>query len=160
VIVDDDIRQHTNVAVQAAHIERTLPEIARRLFTPDDEASGHSPLAELPNAQLKVCYLLADGRRTVSQVAEGLNISASAVTQIADRLEKAALVERVAPERGDGSDRRARYLALTRYGADLMSARRRWRAERVERALSHLSERERAAILAALESLLDAARRL
>jgi len=146
------------LAAQAAHLERMLPEIARRLFTPGDEASGQSPLSDLPNAQLKLCYLLVDGRLTVSQVADGLDISASAVTQLADRLEKAGLVERVAAE--PEGDRRSRYLALTPYGADLMAARRRWRAARVEAALAHLPEEDRARLLSAVETLLDACRML
>ena len=67
----------TETEEHAIALERILPEIARRLFTLVD-----SPVDELPNTQRKVCFVLLDGRRTISQIAEELRISVSAATQV------------------------------------------------------------------------------
>jgi Transcriptional regulators len=137
---------------QAAHLERMLPEIALRLFTLDPE----HPLADLPQAQMKVCVLLfQNGPRTLSQISDTLGISASAVTQIADRLEKAGMVERAAVEPGEG-DRRARYLELTEQGRTLMEQRRQARVAKVAAALEHLSPHEREWVEGAVTALLRA----
>jgi DNA-binding MarR family transcriptional regulator len=81
------------IELQAAEIEQLLPGLARRLFAVDPD----HPLADLPVAQLRVCGLLFQrGARTMSQVGEELSISLSAVTQLADRLERAGLVARTA----------------------------------------------------------------
>lgn len=138
----------------ASALERILPEIARRMFT----VPPGSPLAELPNAQLKVCSLLLEGRHTMSQIGEEMNISVSAVTQIADRLEKAGMVKRVFDETNIDSDRRLRYLALTEFGEKLLQARREQRRARVAEVLSHIPPHERETIRLALERLLIASR--
>nr|CAA9291468.1 hypothetical protein AVDCRST_MAG63-4368 [uncultured Armatimonadetes bacterium] len=152
---ESEARCHPEILEERArHAEQTLPEIARRLFTLDPA----DPLADLPNAQLKVCSLLLNGERTMSQVGEELNISVSAVTQIADRLEKADLVARHAAERDGDGDRRSRYLTLTARGAALMEARRKWRVERVASALGRLSDADQARVVAALDVLLSACR--
>lgn len=140
----------------AVAIERIMPEIARRLFT----VGLGSPLAELPSTQLKVCSLLLEGRRTMSQIGEEMNISVSAVTQIADRLEKAEMVERVYGSGSDQGDRRNRYLALTKHGEELMCARREERCARVAQVLSHIPAPDRQGIRDALEVLLVACREL
>src|SRR5215472_9587622 len=90
---------------QAAKLECLLPKLMRRLFTLDPS----HPANELPVAQLRVCVILQAGPRTVSAVSEELGISVSATTQIADRLERAGLVERVA----ERDDRRMKLLRLT-----------------------------------------------
>ena len=144
------------VSERAQYAERLLPEIARRLFTLDP---AH-PLADLPNAQLKICSLLLGGPRTMSQISEELSISVSAVTQIADRLEKADLVERQPVNKAGCGDRRARYLALTPHGARLMESRRQERAERVASALANLSKPDQERVVGALEMLLSACRQI
>ena len=140
----------------AEHLERVLPEIALRLFTLDPS----HPLADLPQAQMKICVLLfQNGPRTVSQASETLGISASAVTQIVDRLEKAGMVERASVEPGEG-DRRARYLTLTADGRALMQQRREARVARVAAALKHLPPGDRDHVQGALVTLLQACRTL
>lgn len=143
--------KHDTVEQQATRMERLLPELARRLFTVDHD----SPLSDLPVAQIRLCGLLQTGGRTMSQVGDELSISLSAVTQLADRLERAGLVERVAETDGD---RRLKHLRLTAHGAALVAERQRLRQQRAARALTHLSDAERAATMAALEMLLDASR--
>lgn len=127
-----------------------MPALNRQLFTTDH------PLADLPLAQLRLCTLLLhEGRRTMSQIGEDLGISVSAVTQMADRLEKAGMVERVAEP---GGDRRTRHLQLTRHGDDLMRSRREERRRRAGDVLRHLPPEKRTAISEALDALLEACR--
>jgi len=144
---DDEIK------LQAAQLEQLLPGLARRLFTVEPD----HPLADLPIAQLRVCSLLLQhGARPMSQVGDELSISLSAVTQLADRLERAGLVTRIA-ESAPGCDRRTKRLCLTPRGEMLMISRRALRLARTEAALRHLPAVSRRAVLDALETLLDAA---
>ena len=141
------------IELQAAQLEQLLPGLARRLFAVDPD----HPLADLPVAQLRVCSLLFQrGARTMSQVGEELGISLSAVTQLADRLERAGLVARTA-ESAPGRDRRTKRLCLTPHGETLMRLRRAARLRRTEQALHRLSGEKRRAVLDVLETLLDAA---
>src|SRR5438128_8143690 len=94
---------HLMTEEQAAQLECLLPKLMRRLFTLQDAVS------QLPLAQLRLCTILQGGPRPMSVLGEELSISVSAVTQIADRLERAGLVERVS----EAEDRRMRRLRLT-----------------------------------------------
>jgi DNA-binding MarR family transcriptional regulator len=136
---------------QAAEIERLLPILMRRLFSLQDD----NTVSELPLAQLRICTILQSGPRSMTALGEELGISVSAVTQIADRLERAALVER-APE---AEDRRMKLLRLTACGTDLMRRRREMRINRVEEVLNRLPPLDRAASLDALRALLAASER-
>jgi DNA-binding MarR family transcriptional regulator len=133
---------------QAAHLESLLPKLMRRLFTLDPS----HPANELPVAQLRVCTILQAGPRTVSTISEELGISVSAVTQIADRLERAGFVERVAGQ----DDRRMKKLQLTVHGTEVMCSRRETRVQRAAAALKHLPPAARVEVLQALNVLLDA----
>jgi len=142
MIVNDQLLE------QAVELERLLPQLARRLFAlhPDD------PTLELPVAQLRVCSVLQSGPSTMSTLADELGISMSAVTQIADRLERAGLVERVA----EHDDRRMKRLVLTPHGVAVMSARLERRVDRVAVALDGLTMHRRDEVLCALRDLLNA----
>lgn len=148
----------TEIPAQAARLETLMPSIAQRLFT----VSPDHPLADMPIAQLRLCsLLLVNESPTLSQVVEELHISASAATQLADRLEKAGMVERIAAsETGDKSDgdRRARHLRLTEKGFTLMQSRRQFRQSGARRALQQLSPEDRDSLLALLEKLLIVSR--
>jgi DNA-binding MarR family transcriptional regulator len=125
-----------------------MPRLARRLLGADRD-----PAAELPLAQLRVCGILAaDARRPMSALSRDLGVSLSAMTQIADRLERAQLVQRVA----EGTDRRVRCLELTPRGEKMMRRREKARVQRVQSVLEHLSPRVRSDVRAALETLLVA----
>ena len=87
--------------------------VARQLLAVDDQA------AELPLRQLRVCMLLYEGPRAMSSLSRELGVSQSAMTQIADRLERARLVRRTF----EGSDRRIRSLQLTPRGQKIMQLR-------------------------------------
>src|SRR5260370_5467911 len=99
---------------QAADLESLLPKLMRRLFTLDPS----HPANELPVAQLRVCTILQAGPRTVSTISEELGISVSAVTQIADRLERAGFVERVAGQ----DDRRMKKLQLSAHRPEVIES--------------------------------------
>ena len=74
------------------------------------------------------------------------------MTQIADRLERAELVNRVAK----GSDRRIRCLQLTPRGEEMMRQRETARVRAVWSALEHMPPKTRADVLSALETLMGA----
>jgi len=126
-----------------------MPTILRRLFT----LGNAGVLADMPLAQLRLCSYLQDGPRSMSAVAEELDISTSAVTQIADRMERAGLVERIAAQ----CDRRLKHLHLTPHARELMKKRRDNRTRRAREALSKLPPVLRAELVEGLEQLLQAA---
>lgn len=139
---------HETLQTQAAEVEWMLPHLMRRLFTLDPD----HPLAEMPIAQLRLCGLLQCGPQTFSCLSDALGISPSAVTQMADRLERVNMVER-APEE---DDRRVKRLRLTATGAEQMRARRDTRREHVEAALCRLSPEARETVVRGLRALLEA----
>jgi DNA-binding MarR family transcriptional regulator len=134
-----------DLTAQASEIERLFPQIGRRLFTihPEDLA------ADLPVTQLRVCTVLRHGPETMTALGDELGISTSAVTQIADRLERAGLVERVS----EADDRRMKKLVLTPHGEEVMRARWERRVECVSAALATLTDERRADVLCALRDL-------
>jgi DNA-binding MarR family transcriptional regulator len=129
---------------QARAIASLLPALMRHLFATDDDLA-----TELPLAQLRVCGILSGGPRPMSALSRELGVSHSAMTQIADRLERARLVKRVA----EGADRRIRCLQLTRRGERIMRIREDFRARRVLAVLERLSPEARREVLATLEML-------
>jgi len=134
---------------QAAELEMLLPALMRKLFTLDPD----SPVSDLPVAQLRVCTLLQAGPRALTMLSQDLDISVSAMTQIADRLERAGMVERVS----GAEDRRVRLLQLSGLGVERMRYRRAFRTHRAQEALVQLAPAARAAILEAVTLLLGAA---
>ena len=135
---------------QAEDLEGLLPRLMRQLFTIDPEHAT----AELPLAQLRLCYTLMSGSRSLTSIAEELSVSVSAATQLADRLERANLVARVVC----AEDRRVKRLKLTDYGANAMESRRRIRVEYARKALEHLPEARRELVLEILGEMLSAAK--
>ncbi len=133
---------------QAEELECLLPRLMRRMLTLERD----HPAMELPLAQLRVCTILQGGPRTLSAIGEELNISVSATTQIADRLERVNLVERVCGQ----DDRRTKKLQLSVTGAEMMRSRREQRTLHAARALAQLSAPQREAALHALQSLMEA----
>jgi len=136
----------TMTVQQAEAIASLLPALMRQLFVLDDDLA-----AELPLAQLRVCGILCDGPRPMSTLSRELGVTLSAMTQIADRLERARLVNRVAED----GDRRVRCLQLTDRGESIMRCRQDARIQRVLVALEHLSPQERKQVLGSLELLLS-----
>jgi len=112
----------------------------------------HDPAVELPLAQLRVCNLLHDGLRPMSSLGRELGVSLSAITQIADRLERAGLVNRVAR----GNDRRVRCLQLTNRGEKMMCRHDEARIRRMAAVLGHLTPKARKETAATLDMLIRA----
>jgi len=141
----------TDLSTQATTAASLLLVLTRELFSSD--GSPHATLAEqMPLAQLRVCGILYRGPRPMSTLSRELGVSLSAMTQIADRLERARLVKRVA----DAADRRIRCLQLTERGQKLMQSREEVRNRRVRSVLEQLSPEARSEVLAALETLGEA----
>lgn len=142
---DSTLREKSEEVVSA------LSALMRHLFTltADDIAF------ELPGAQLRVCGLLWDGPKTMSFLAEELGITHSAITQIADRIERAEMVERV-PET---DDRRCKRLALTAKGLGVLEGRRERRILRTMEAMKLLSGQQRDSIVDSLKAMLNASQR-
>ena len=137
------------LAEEAALLERLMPMILRRLFS----LSHARVLAEMPLAQLRICSFLHDGPRSMSAIADELGMSTSAVTQIADRMERGGLVERSATQ----EDRRLKHLHLTPHAQKLMEDRRSDRTRRAAEALALLPSSVRSDLISALDALLTAA---
>lgn len=121
--------------------------LMRQLASPDDSLA-----AKLPLAQLRVCTLLSEGSRPLSALGRELGVSLSAMTQIADRLERARLVRRVP----DPDDRRVKCLELTPRGEKAMRRRQDARAARSMELLGRLSPRRRMEAMATFETLVAA----
>jgi DNA-binding MarR family transcriptional regulator len=135
----------SNLREQALEVAETLPKLVRRFFVIDTEG----PTAELPVAQLRVCGILASGQRTMSALSKELGISLSAVTQVADRLERAGLVERVV----EGGDHRVKCLQLTECGRQVVERRNAARAQRIADVLTRMDSAERELAVAGLKAL-------
>jgi DNA-binding MarR family transcriptional regulator len=136
------------IGEQASQLEHLMPAILRRLFT----LNHAGILAEMPLAQLRICSYLQDGPRSMSAIADELDMSTSAVTQIADRMERSGLVERVS----DSEDRRLKHLYLTEHAKAVMKERRDRRTRRAREALALLPESTREGLLIGLQRLLEA----
>ncbi|MCE5199517.1 MAG: MarR family transcriptional regulator [Armatimonadota bacterium] len=134
---------------QAQAITDIMPRLTRRLFT----IGADDPGLEFPVAQIRVCSILLDGPRTMSALSKELGISLSAITQIADRLEKSGMVERVT----ETCDRRVKCLQLADRGKEVMRIRVAKRVERVCKVLNQLAPEDRDRALTGLKTLFDAA---
>jgi DNA-binding MarR family transcriptional regulator len=139
--------EKTELTGQAQAMISMLPAVMRNLFRLDDDLA-----TELPLAQLRVCSILQEGPRPMSMLSREMGVSLSAMTQIADRLERSRLVKRVS----EGSDRRVRCLQLTLHGEHLMHRRDEERLQSAESVLQHLPPSTRGEMLKILEMLLRA----
>jgi DNA-binding MarR family transcriptional regulator len=151
----NELRRRMNCAVsreQAGTFVRLLQSLLRELTT-----GTNDPAVELPLAQLRVCRVLCNGRQSISAISRELGVSLSAVTQIADRLERAKLIDRVT----DGGDRRIRCLQLTVRGERLLRLHDEERIRRTAAMLGQLppkAREEAAEVVATLARAAAAAR--
>jgi DNA-binding MarR family transcriptional regulator len=140
--MDSELRQH------AAKVEQLLPKILRIIYRSTEE----STFAELPLAQFRILRVLHAGPRTITSIGDELGLTASAVTQMANRLQDAGMIERFE----DLDDRRVKHLCLSSRALKMMSARQERRVGRMERVLEHIPQERRADIVTSLEALLRA----
>ncbi len=132
---------------QAATLVGLVQSLLRELTSGWNDVAG-----ELPLAQLRVCRVLSDGLQSISAISRELGVSLSAITQIADRLERAHLVRRVTED----NDRRIRCLQLTARGEKLLELHDEERIRRMAAALAQLAPKAREEATAALEMLVRA----
>jgi DNA-binding MarR family transcriptional regulator len=144
---ESDSREDLTMAEQAKAMVSLLPAVMRNIFRMDDDLA-----TELPLAQLRVCSILKEGPRPMSMLSREMGVSLSAMTQIADRLERSQLVKRVS----EGNDRRVRCLQLTPHGQHLMHQRDEDRLQAAMTVLEHLPPTDRKDTLRSLEMLLQA----
>jgi DNA-binding MarR family transcriptional regulator len=115
---------------------------------------GATPAERLTTTQHIALLALADGPRSISEVAEATGVAVSTATRMVQSLARDGWVDR--PEPAPGEDRRRRPVCLTAAGRGVMEeadaiVRRRFRA-----LLVRLDEGERTAILAGLAALTKA----
>jgi DNA-binding MarR family transcriptional regulator len=134
---------------RAEVVEDLIPRFMRILY----RSIQDSVLSDLPLAQMRIIRLLYSGSRTVTALGEELDLTPSAITQLANRLQDGGLVLRVE----DREDRRVRHLALTSHARDIMKARQERRIRRMQDVLEKLSGEDQQRIVDSLGMLLDAA---
>ena len=135
-----------------AEVARLLPCAMRWLFAP---AAEPSLLWELPPPQMRALFMLRQGGDlTMHEIAGRLGVAMSTATQLADRLERLALVERLA----DAADLRLVRLALTDAGRAAIAEHARRRDERIAAAMERLTAAEQETVLRGLSLLEKAAR--
>ena len=132
------------IVEQAKAIASLLRSLMRELG-----AGLQDQALDLPLAQLRVCGVLRTGPRSMSALGRELGVSLSAVTQIADRLERAKLVDRMA----NGDDRRIRSLQLTKRGKSLLRLHDEDRIRRAAAMLRQLTPEAREEAAAVIEML-------
>ena len=133
---------------QAIAVNTLLSKVMRRL----NKLETGDPVIELPVAQMRVCLVLLDKPRTMSCLSKELGISLSAVTQLADRLEKAELVERYV----DDDDLRVKLMRLSMHGEEIMRTRRQRRIERLVKVLECLPSEDTYLVAQVFEKLYNA----
>ncbi|MCX6344798.1 MAG: MarR family transcriptional regulator [Armatimonadetes bacterium] len=136
------------VREQAVAVNALFSKLARRL----NKLETGDPVTELPVAQMRVCFALLEKPRTMGCLSKELGISLSAVTQLADRLEKAELVERYV----ESDDLRMKRMRLSSHGEEIMTTRRERRIERLVKILECMPAQDRELITPAFQRLYDA----
>jgi DNA-binding MarR family transcriptional regulator len=130
---------------QAKVLRGLLMSLGRNLLSPDDVT------LDLPIRQLRICLALYTHSGSMSEISRELGMSLSAMTQIADRLERAGLVERVF----QGTDRRVRNLQLTEQGRQLMRQHEESQLHRLAGVLERISQQQVGNTLEALNVLVQ-----
>lgn len=134
-------------------LQRQLMRVMRTLVF---RTQPHPALSDLPIMQVRCLHVIRkeEGQK-MHDLADKLEATLPAMSQIVDRLVKRAMVER----RADPSDRRVVRLHLTDEARTALEEARISRDERLEATLAHLAPEEQAQIQEALRLLADAAER-
>lgn len=135
------------LALYLDRLEEVFQHLIRRL---------HSELAQnmvrgITGSQFVVLKKIGDkGRLTVSEVAEDLCVSLSAITALVDRLYKAGFVVR----NRDEKDRRLVWLELTQEGYEILALCQQSRKKIVEKYFGQLPEKDIESLVVIYEKLL------
>ena len=132
---------------QAERLESLLPKLGRALSIPQEL----DPLSELTPAQLRFVRAIRGEPRPLSEVAHELQMSLSAATQLAQRLEDQGLLQRLP----DPEDKRVRRIGLSPEGEAKLEARRCLRLKSASIILQGLSQLHREQVIVALERLVQ-----
>ena len=132
---------YTRSSSYIAEADGLLMSVVRDLLYVEDRTS------DLPLRQLHVCASLYGGPLSMSQLSRKLGVSMSAMTQIADRLERSGMVARQASD----PDRRVRCLILTPRGRRALQAHEKIRQERLAAAFQTLDAASRRKLIAGLK---------
>jgi len=141
-----DTSVESNIRENAKRLRTALFAIGRNLLSVDDST------LDLPFRQFRVCVALHGRTASMSAIGRELGLSLSSMTQIADRLERVGLVERVS----EGTDRRVRYLKLTEKGERLMQSHADAQLRRISSCLKDLPNEQTEEVLASLAVLIRA----
>ncbi|MGH9944272.1 MAG: MarR family winged helix-turn-helix transcriptional regulator [Pyrinomonadaceae bacterium] len=117
-----------------------------------DQYQQHLAELALTLPQAQVLRILRGGPRLTGQLAEELGISAPAMTQLTDRLNRKGLIERRAAD----DDRRCVIVALSAHGERMVDQFRERRRQVFTGALSLLSESEQLQVGEALAKVIKA----
>jgi DNA-binding MarR family transcriptional regulator len=145
-------QKNREIYEQAEQLNQLLPALAHHLFAQPKVSDDGTLSGGLSPTQLRLCLLLEAGAQNMSTLSEEMGITMSAVTQLADRLERAKVVERSTGQ----EDRRVKLLQLTPYGKEILQARLHSRLRRMTDALSLLPPDLRVTLLQNLTNLLEA----
>lgn len=121
------------------------------LHRPDETPCG----APVPVSEAHALAVLAErGALVQGELAAYLGLTKSTVSRLIDQLERRGWVLR----RAGDVDARRRFVDLTTEGEKVAGDIAARRAQRMARLLEHIPEAERAAVLTALDALVEAAR--
>ncbi len=139
---------HYHQAAGEGRRPENCPEDADPLKAPSG-AEWRKPEG-VPEAQIKlVVYLAAHGPQTMSEVAEGLDVTTPAVTGLVDKLEKRGMVERVR----DSQDRRVVRVRLSPHAQQVAEAHVAERRRQMRAVLATLSPEEQQTFIKTLRLL-------
>jgi len=129
-------------------LDEMMPHMVRRMHQEMTQALADG----ITGNQFFVMKMMADrGRMTVSEVAEGFNVSLSAVTSLVDRLCKVEMIQR----RRSEDDRRVVWLELTEQGRDMVFTCQASRRRVMQRYLGQLEEGELKFMIAIYEKIIS-----
>ncbi len=128
-------------------LEALLPQALLALFP----SSGPDPLADVPVGQLRLLRLLMRSPLTGKELAHRLELSCSALTQMANRMERAGLIVR----EEDASDGRVRWIRLSEKAEEMLRRRIAWRSASAAHRLQAMEPARIEALIELLESLIS-----
>jgi len=129
-------------------LDEMLPLFIRRLHQELADSMDKGVTAN----QFFVMKMIGDrGQMTVSEVADGLSVSLSAVTSLVDRLHRAGMVQR----RRSEDDRRVVWLELTEKGENVVATCQESRMRIIQRYLGQLEDKELAFMIKIYEKIIS-----
>jgi len=133
---------------QCTDAQRLEALLSRVIYTLNFQRS-EDPILMLPIAQVRFMRSLLRGPRTVTELAESLNTSLSAASQLISRLVSSGFIERL----DDPKDRRVRLVKLSDKGIALIQRRHEKRTDNAKKMLDGLGEERAKRLMEVLTDL-------